>query len=115
MIRWFDTITDEDFHLAGGKGFNLSMMHQSRLQVPNGFIILSTAYDSHIDTNGLGSKIDALLSGDNTGEISTAIQDLFVIDDMDISLKTDIMNAFKKSRQAESPSGAVLPWKIFPV
>ncbi len=47
MIKWFDRITDSDFDLVGGKGYNLSKMYNQGMQVPNGFVILSTAYDAY--------------------------------------------------------------------
>ncbi|MCK8060249.1 MULTISPECIES: PEP/pyruvate-binding domain-containing protein [unclassified Fusibacter] len=47
MIKWFKDITEADFELVGGKGYNLAKMFNQGMQVPNGFVILSTAYDTY--------------------------------------------------------------------
>ncbi len=47
MLKWFDEITEADFDLVGGKGYNLAKMYNQGMKVPNGFVILSTAYDAY--------------------------------------------------------------------
>lgn len=43
----FDDITDEAFDFAGGKGTSLCKMYNAGIAVPQGFVILSTAFENN--------------------------------------------------------------------
>lgn len=97
MIKWFKDIGKEDFQLVGGKGFNLSQMIQNDINVPNGFVILSTAYDEYVEQNGLKEKIEAiLLEEKDLNILADEIKNLFVVDLMKEDLKTSILDAFNQ-------------------
>ncbi len=103
MIKWFKDIKDNEILLAGGKGLNLSKMYRSGLGVPDGFVVLSTAYDKYIKDNSLREKIDSLLKSDGrTRELSQEIQDLFSVEKIPKELSEEVMRQFKKI-----PSGRV--------
>jgi pyruvate,water dikinase len=66
-------------YLVGGKNAMLGeIANQLKLPTPDGFAITSTAYRLCLETDGLGEKIEKLLSGpeDNQAK-ATAIADLF--------------------------------------
>ncbi len=41
-----DNVIISDYHLAGGKAYNLSKMLKHGLRVPDGFVISSAVYDA---------------------------------------------------------------------
>ncbi|MCR4928530.1 MAG: phosphoenolpyruvate synthase, partial [Lachnospiraceae bacterium] len=52
-ILFFDQIKKEDVSTAGGKGANLGEMTGASIPVPEGFVILSTAYDAFMEYNNI--------------------------------------------------------------
>lgn len=55
--------TYADDSLAGGKGYNLSILQNTlKIPVPRGFIISTTAYNTFIEENDLRSRMDAILA-----------------------------------------------------
>lgn len=54
-------VRKEDFSTVGGKGANLGEMLGAGLPVPGGFVVLTTAYQQFVNSNGLDEKITALL------------------------------------------------------
>lgn len=97
MIRWFKDIEKEDFLLVGGKGHNLSKLFNSGIKVPNGFVILSSAYEDYVKDNQLENKIDAYLSDKNDSHVqSESIKALFKKELLSDELKTKILDEFYK-------------------
>lgn len=97
MIKWFQQIRSEDFHLVGGKGYNLSKMYNLGLQVPNGFVIASEAYDTYIDINQIKGKINYIHNSEcSSKEKSRSIKELFTKDLFPTELKEQILSELKK-------------------
>jgi pyruvate,water dikinase len=97
MLKWFSDIKDDEILLVGGKGLNLSKMYRNGLDVPNGFVLLSTAYDQYIEENQLMELFDDIFESKYcTLEISQKIQQLFSINNLSKKLVEDIMSEFKK-------------------
>ncbi|TVP83208.1 MAG: pyruvate, phosphate dikinase [Alkalicoccus sp.] len=63
MITRFSTTAQVTLHEVGGKGMNLIQMTQGGLEVPDGFIVSTKAYDQFIAENDLQNKIADLLDG----------------------------------------------------
>ncbi|MBV1759170.1 MAG: hypothetical protein KMY55_15200 [Dethiosulfatibacter sp.] len=59
MIKWFKDIKEEDFELVGGKGYNLAKMYNQGMKVPNGFVIISTAYDAFASRDSVDESLMA--------------------------------------------------------
>ena len=59
-IRDFEKISRNDSDLAGGKGASLGEMTQAGIPVPDGFVILSTAFDDFLHEADLTQEIDAI-------------------------------------------------------
>ena len=71
LIRDFKTIDKNDVALAGGKGASLGEMIQAGIFVPNGFVILSTAFENFLEKTDLNVEIEAVLDSVNRKEIHT--------------------------------------------
>ena len=59
-VRWLDELGRGDVELAGGKGANLGEI-AGIVPVPPGFVVLSTAFKRHMETNGLYGKIREII------------------------------------------------------
>src|SRR3990167_4406522 len=53
----FSQLDKNDIPIAGGKGANLGEMFQSKIPVPDGFVVTSTAYYKFLEETGLMKKI----------------------------------------------------------
>ena len=71
LIKTFRKITKSDTAIAGGKGASLGEMTQAGIPVPDGFVILSNAFDLFIEETNLNVEMDAVLDEVNTKEIHT--------------------------------------------
>jgi rifampicin phosphotransferase len=81
MIKWLSEINENDFNLVGGKGFNLGKMYQYGINVPDGFVVTSTAYESYIAENKLKEKMDYILNTEcSSKEKADKIQGLFKVE-----------------------------------
>ncbi len=60
FVRKLSSIKKKHLPLAGGKAANLGEMIQGGLPVPEGFVILTRAYQVFIQENGLQEEIDRL-------------------------------------------------------
>lgn len=87
MIRWFKNISKDDFSNVGGKAYNLAALYNADINIPNGFVITSEAYEQYISDNNLNTKINYILNGDNKIKVkSDKIQELFIEDNVSESL-----------------------------
>jgi phosphohistidine swiveling domain-containing protein len=97
MIKWFKEISENDFNLVGGKGYSLSKMFNHGIDVPNGFVVTSAAYDTYIKENQSKSRIEQILRAQNaTVEKSNGIKALFHVDTFPKGLKQQILMEFDK-------------------
>lgn len=60
-----------DTHLAGGKGASLGEMIQSGISVPDGFVILASAFEEFLKDTDLNVAVDAILDSVKHEQIST--------------------------------------------
>lgn len=94
MIRWFKDIKTEDFNLVGGKGYNLAVMYQANIKIPNGFVVTTEAYEAYLIENDLVTIIEGLLlSPLPLASKSQAIMKLFVVEKVSPSLRSAIREA----------------------
>ncbi len=97
LLRDFKKIDKNDVFLAGGKGASLGEMTQASISVPNGFVILSNAFEKFLEETDLNVEIDAILDSVNHKEMHTVenasekIKSLILQAEMpkDISLETE--------------------------
>ncbi len=86
-IRWFETLSNEDVALVGGKNASLGEMtralHEKGIPVPQGFATTASAYGEFLEANQLAEAIGSLLADREKGvrsleETGAAIRTLFL-------------------------------------
>ncbi len=102
FIKFLKSIGIKDVNLAGGKGASLGEMINDGIPVPNGFVILSIAFDRFIEETDLDVELDAILDKVNYQEIhavenaSEEIKGLILNAIMPEDIAKDIKKNFKK-------------------
>ena len=71
LIRPFNKLGRHDAALAGGKGASLGEMTQAGIPVPQGFVILSQAFERFIYETNVNVEIDSILHKVNHEEMHT--------------------------------------------
>lgn len=71
LIRPFVKLGKKDGFIAGGKGASLGEMTQAGIPVPEGFVILSDAFECFIKKTDLNVEIDSILHKVNHEEVHT--------------------------------------------
>lgn len=61
FIRPLERVGPQDLLLAGGKAVSLGQMVRAGLPVPRGFVLLTSAYQEFVQSNGFGPQMAALL------------------------------------------------------
>lgn len=62
FIKTFKQISKNDVDIAGGKGASLGEMTQAKIVVPQGFVILASAFDQFLKETDLNVEIEAILN-----------------------------------------------------
>lgn len=97
MIKFFDDISDNDFRLTGAKGYHLSKLYREGIPVPNGFVVLSTAYETYVSQNHLSSEIGSIMTAEGNNALKAQqIKALFKVDQVPQILKEQMVDAYKK-------------------
>jgi phosphoenolpyruvate synthase/pyruvate phosphate dikinase len=102
IIKPFGKLSKRDTLLAGGKGASLGEMTQAGIPVPEGFVVLSKAFDRFIEETSLVADIDAILHSVNLKEVHTVedasekIHALILGADMPKDIASEIKKAFSK-------------------
>ena len=102
LIKNFTQISKADTEIAGGKGASLGEMTQAGIPVPNGFVILSNAFDKFIEETDLNVEIDAILDTVDIREVHTVenasekIQAIILSKKMPENFKAEILKFYKK-------------------
>ena len=61
FIKHFNELSKNDVEIAGGKGASLGEMTNAKILVPEGFVVLSSAFDGFLTENDLDKKIEKIL------------------------------------------------------
>lgn len=102
LIKKFTNISKVDIEIAGGKGASLGEMIKTGIPVPEGFVILSNAFDRFIKENHLSVEIDTALDEVNikdTQSIKNASEKLRAIiltKKIPEDITTEILNFYEK-------------------
>jgi len=103
FIRRFDTLTNEDVPLVGGKNASLGEMigalKDEGIRVPDGFATTADAYWHYLEANDLkeemSAQLDALANGDQSlSDTGAAIRDLIRTGTMPDDLADAILEAY---------------------
>ena len=101
FIKSFTKLSGKDRAIAGGKGASLGELTQHEIPVPPGFVALSSAFDTFIEENELGPKIEAILSGidrkatESSEYASNEIQELILNANIPKRIENEIRIGFK--------------------
>jgi len=101
-IKFFKDLKKDSVRIAGGKGASLGEMYNNKFCVPNGFVILSDAFDKFLDDNDINNEVNFILNKVNIKNIdsvkiaSNKIQSLLLSKEMSKELSLDILASFKK-------------------
>lgn len=102
FIKFFKELSMNDVSIAGGKGASLGEMTKVKIPVPNGFVVLSNAFDRFIEETNLKTEIEAALDKVNTEAMHTVelasekIQALILGEEMPEDLKQEILSSHKE-------------------
>ncbi|NPV43677.1 MAG: pyruvate, phosphate dikinase [Firmicutes bacterium] len=101
-VKRLDEISRKDFPLAGGKGSNLGEMIRAGLPVPEGFVILTSAYKRFVVQNNIQESIENILGkidSDDAGkleEVSQTIKNWFKEGEIPEDVRKEIALAYKQ-------------------
>ncbi len=101
LIKNFNQISKADTEIAGGKGASLGEMIQAGIPVPEGFVILSNAFDRFLEETDLNVEIDAVLNTVDIKEVHTVenasekIQAMILSREMPEDIKAEILKFYK--------------------
>src|SRR3989344_3263168 len=102
IVKWFRELGKGDVSIAGGKGASLGEMTKAGILVPNGFVVLSRAFQKFIQETNLNVEIDAILDTVNSEEMYTIenasekIQAMVIDSEIPKDIKEKIEKSFKK-------------------
>ena len=102
ITREFRKLSRGDVAIAGGKGASLGEMLNNGIPVPDGFVVLSSAFEQFIKEAGLNVEIDAILDTVRHEEVHTVeeasekIQALILSKEMPEDIEKEILSSFKK-------------------
>ncbi len=71
LTRHFNNLSKSDVAIAGGKGASLGEMTQAGIPVPEGFVLLSSAFERFIEETHLDVEIDSILHKVKHDDINT--------------------------------------------
>lgn len=101
-IKTFRELNYKDVGIAGGKGASLGEMLNAKIPVPDGFVVLATAFDKFLEETDLGVEIDAVVKKvkfkeiDSVEEASEKIRDMIADSKFPKDLGNEIKKDFKK-------------------
>ncbi|MEN9626429.1 MAG: hypothetical protein RL557_757 [archaeon] len=102
LVRNFKHLHKRDVPQAGGKGASLGEMTNASIPVPEGFVVLSDAFEKFIEETDLNIEIDSILHSVKHDEIHTVenasekIKALILNAKMPHDIESDIKKYFKK-------------------
>jgi pyruvate,water dikinase len=113
LIKEFKELTKKDVDIAGGKGASLGEMLNAKIPVPNGFVLLSSAFNRFLVETDLNIEVITELRKVNYKDInsvdgaSAVIRDLIHDQKMPDDIKKEILSEFKKLKNTPFNKGGV--------
>ena len=71
FTKHFRNLTKNNTNIAGGKGASLGEMTQANIPVPEGFVILTNAFEKFLDETDLRQEIRSELNDAENDKIHT--------------------------------------------
>ena len=97
----FNQISKGDVRISGGKGASLGEMTRAGIPVPEGFVVLSNAFNRFIDGTDLNVEIDAILDTVDIKEVHTAenasekIQAMILSKEIPEDIETEVLESHR--------------------
>ena len=106
----FENLDKNDISIAGGKGASLGEMTQAGFPIPEGFVILVSAFDKFLEETDLGVEILTQLSKINFKDINSVDRASNVIRDLicDAKMPKEIEEEIIKAYQQLNPKSEIL-------
>jgi pyruvate,water dikinase len=101
-VIFFKNLSKNSVKEAGGKGASLAEMYNSKIPVPNGFVITSYSYKQFLKQTYLNIEIDSILNKVNVNNYETIekasreIEYLILNQEFPNNLKQKILSSFKR-------------------
>lgn len=100
-ILFFEEITNEDFYLVGGKGFNLGKLSRMGGPIPRGFCITTNAFDKFAEFLYRDKSYEEMISTNVEeigliGEITKELRRKIICKDIEDALVKEIKEAIEK-------------------
>ncbi len=101
-VKFFKDLTKESVSIAGGKGASLGEMQNADFPIPEGFVIISNAFEEFITDNNLNKNIKELLKTVDTNrsetseKVSKKISNLILNGTLNKNLEKEILDSFKQ-------------------
>ncbi len=86
IVQSLRDLSKDDIAIAGGKGANLGELMKKRFTVPDGFVILATAFEEFLRQNAIDAEIDAQLE-------RTDVKKTHMIENASETIQSLILNA----------------------
>jgi phosphoenolpyruvate synthase/pyruvate phosphate dikinase len=105
ITKQFKQLTKKDTKIAGGKGASLGEMINAGIPVPDGFVLLSEAFEIFLEQADLNVEIESILGSVDINKIHTVeeasekISTLITRKQIPGSISNVILNEFKKLDQ----------------
>ncbi len=102
LIKTFKQLSKKDVSIAGGKGASLGEMTQAKIPIPDGFVILASAFNKFLEETDLNIEIEAKLHKVNLKNInsinqtSNEIMDLILDAEFPKDIVREILKEFSK-------------------
>ncbi len=102
FVKNLNQLNKNDVHTAGGKGANLGELVKIRMPVPEGFVVLASAFERFLEETDVNVEIEAMWRRINIKDIesveenSEILRDLIIKAEMSEGLEKEISDAFKK-------------------
>lgn len=102
FIKNFRQISKKDIFIAGSKGASLGEMIQAKIPIPQGFVVLASAFEKFLEEADLNVEIEALLHQVNLKDInsvnrtSNEIRDLILDAEFPKDIAKEIQKEFLK-------------------
>ena len=102
LVRLFNKLSKLNVAIAGGKGASLGEMLNAGISVPDGYVVLSGAFEQFIKETDLNVEIDAILDTVKHEEVHTVeeasekIQALILSKKMPKDIEKEVLSSFKK-------------------
>jgi len=91
-LKFFKELNKNTVEIAGGKGASLGEMINNKIPVPNGFVVLASAFDRFVEETHLKEEIEARLAEVNPDDINTVDKASNIIRDVihDVPMPEDL-------------------------